>query len=170
MLLYVSSPPLFSNLRYTFNALAGTNKLNHSSLNIIDCEKLQHWQSIAIHHIYMWAKRFERNNTWAWMGVFLSWEEKNRRLRQTWVQIDLNIQTPAALLLRNTHRVADFCLTFFLHCSQLVLLIWASTQYFKWSWCRVMRGSVACFAMCSRNCSFRGNGNCTGIRYSEPAF
>lgn len=40
--LYVSLQPLFTNLQYTFNALAGTNRLNQSSLNVIDCRKLQH--------------------------------------------------------------------------------------------------------------------------------
>ena len=34
--------PLFTNLQYTFNALAGTNRLNQNSLNVIDCVKLRH--------------------------------------------------------------------------------------------------------------------------------
>ncbi len=87
-LLYVFSQPLFSSLQYTFNALASTNKLNQSCLNIIDCGKLQHWESIDIKHIYIWPEILRKNSTSVDGCVFNNAALKTRT--------DLNIQKPAS--------------------------------------------------------------------------
>ena len=134
------------NFQYTFNALAGTNKLNQSSLNTIDCGKLQHWESIAIQHISMWPERFWNEQYVSVDGCVvndaaLSWAKPE-------FKTDLNIQTPAILLLiqcRNTHRVRDFCLVFCSHCSQLILLIWAKCPIFQMKLVRSYERRCCCF-------------------------
>ena len=136
LILYMSSQPLFSNLQCTLNALTATNKLNQSSPNIIDCWKLQRWESITIRHICMWPEHFWNEQHMSvdesaleWASFALRGEEPSRGLKQT-EHPDL----PATLLLiqsRNTHGVRDFFPAFFLHCSQLVLLIGAKYPIFQ---------------------------------------
>ena len=170
----MSSQPLFSNLQCTLNALTATNKLNQSSPNIIDCWKLQRWESITIRHICMWPEHFWNEQHMSVdesaLEPALPWEERSRA--GGWNR--LNIQTYQPLYCSSragTHTGSGISSPHF-SCTVHNSFYWSepSAQYFKWSRRRVMRDSVVVCAMCCRNCSFRRSGSNAEIRRSEPAF